>query len=224
MTGCAARTSPRSPAKGGEAWSADDRCQPQMMAVVQRSVGLPQVGAVVQLLEQLQLMAVVVAPVVVAPPATAPRSSSDVSWRRVSVENVSFLFACFFMARVYASRRLPFVVNVTAPVILTLGAQPQLIAVVQTRCDGLQTMAVVVHVHVIAVVSAVPPPTTAPRSSSEVSWRKVSVENVSFLFACFFMARFYASRRRPLVVNVTALLILTLGRTTRTAQRASARP
>jgi hypothetical protein len=29
----------------------------------------------------------------------------DVSARRVSVENVSFLPACFFMARVYASRR-----------------------------------------------------------------------------------------------------------------------
>src|SRR5690242_9759092 len=84
----------------------DPVCQPQVGAVVQRSVGL-------------QMMAVVVQPHVTAvvsnPPATSPRSSLDVSVRRVSVENVSFLFVCFFMARVYAPPRLTLVMYVTAP-------------------------------------------------------------------------------------------------------------
>ena len=216
--------------------------------------------AVVQPSEQPQVTAVV------WPPATCPSSVLDVSARRVSVENVSFLPACFFMPRVYAPCRLPFVVNVTAPVILTLGrpreppqarghvrdrggqqavaapvardsvigspirgravlanpcrassirVQPQVMAVVQ-RSVGLQMTAVVVQPHVTAVVTA--PPATSPRSSSDVSARRVSVENVSFLPACFFMARVYASRRLPFVVNVTARLIFTLGRLRETAQ------
>jgi hypothetical protein len=61
---------------------------------------------------------------VVWPPTTSPSSVVEVSARTVSVESESFLFACFFMARVYAPRRLSFVVNVTAPAILTLGRTP----------------------------------------------------------------------------------------------------
>lgn len=92
---------------------ADDRMvQPQVAFVV----GLPQVIAVVQPPEQPHVTAVVS-----EPPATCPSSVVDVRVRTVSVESVSFLLACFFMARFYAPRRLPFVVNVTAPVILALG-------------------------------------------------------------------------------------------------------
>ena len=71
--------------------------------------------AVVQPREQPHVIAVV------CPPATCSSSLVEVSARRVSVVNESFLFACLFMLRVYAPRRLPFVVDVTAPVILTLG-------------------------------------------------------------------------------------------------------
>src|ERR1700704_2203534 len=71
--------------------------------------------AVVQPSEQPHVIAVV------WPPTTSPSSVVDVRARTVSVESESFLFACFFMARVYARCRLPLVVNVTAPLILTLG-------------------------------------------------------------------------------------------------------
>lgn len=104
MTGYAARTGPHSRASGGEASAAvvaQIRVQPQVGAVVQRCVGLQMTAVVVQ----PHVMAVV------TPPATCPSSSMDVSVRRVSVENVSFLPACFFMARFYAPRPRPFVVR-----------------------------------------------------------------------------------------------------------------
>src|SRR5215468_10977338 len=74
-----------------------------------------------------------------------------------------------------------------------------MMAVVQSRVLP-QLMAVVQpseQPQVTAVVSR--PPATSPRSSLDVSTRRVSVQNVSFLPACFFMAEFYASRRLPFV-------------------------
>ena len=78
------------------------------------------------------------------------------------------------------------------------------------RCVGLQIRAVVVQPHVTAVVTG-PPPTTCPRPSPDVSARRVSVENVSFLPVCFFMPRVYAPRQIPFVVNVTAPVAFTPG-------------